>query len=73
LTYLYTSPIEWEDIEPVYNDFEKYGTIEESNSNRFNILQSIAETFQCWIKFVTVHDDKGYIQYNDEGAPLKYV
>jgi hypothetical protein len=28
----------WVDAIPVYNNFERYGTIEADNSNRFNIL-----------------------------------
>lgn len=73
LEYVYTSPFEWSGAVPVYNNFERYGTIEESNSNRFNILQTIAETFECWVRFKIEHDEKGYIKYNDEGAPLKWV
>ena len=73
LEYVYTSPLEWSGAIPVYNNFERYGTIEESNSNRFNILQTIAETFECWVRFKIEHDEKGYIKYNDEGAPLKWV
>lgn len=73
LTYIYTSLEEWKSAIPVYNDFERYGTIKEDNSNRFNILQTIAETFQCWIKFVIQHDEKGYIVFDDNGAPCKYV
>jgi hypothetical protein len=45
LTYLYVGETECEDYTPEYNDYEKIGTITESESNRFNILQSIAETF----------------------------
>ena len=74
LCYIKTTfPDPWNQAIPVTNEFEKYGTIEESNSNRFNILQTIAETFECWIKFVIEHDDNGYIKYNDDGAPCKYV
>ena len=73
LTYLYISPTPWEAVTPVYNGFERYGTIEESNSNRFNILQSIAEAFKCWVKFVVDHDEKGYIKTDDNGALCKYI
>lgn len=73
LTYIYTSPNEWSAAVPVYNNFERFGTIEASNSNRFNILQTIAETFECWVRFVTLHDEQGYIKYNDDGTPCKYV
>ena len=49
LNYAYLSLNEWDEAIPVYTNFERYGTIEESNSNRFNILQSIAEAFECWV------------------------
>ena len=64
--------IDGDGAEPVSNNFEKYGTIEESQSNRFNILQSIAEAFECWIRFEILHDDEGYMLYED-GAPCKYI
>jgi len=38
LVYDHISIGEWDEAIPVYNDFERYGTIEADNSNRFNIL-----------------------------------
>jgi len=38
LEYIFTSLTEWEEAIPVYNNYEKFGTIEISQSNRFNIL-----------------------------------
>lgn len=73
LEYTYTSLNEWDQAIPVYNNFEKYGTIEASNSNRFNILQTIAETFQGWLRFIINHDEDGYILYDNTGRPQKYV
>lgn len=72
LEYIYVSLNEWEQAQPVYNDYEKFGTIEISQSNRFNILQTIAETFDCWVRFIIEHDDNGYIKYIDN-KPCKYV
>lgn len=47
---------------PCYNDnFEKIRSITISDSNRFNILQTIAETFECWCKFEVKHKDNGEI------------
>lgn len=57
---------------PVYNNYEKYGTIEEKESNRFNILQSIAETFQCWIRFRIEHENDGKIKIIN-GIPQKFI
>ena len=69
--WIYQEP--WSEAEPVYTDFEKIATIEESQSNRFNILQSIAEKFECWVRFEIEHDDNGFIIYDDSGAPCKWV
>lgn len=62
-------------IKPLYNeDSEKYLTISVSQSNCFNILQTIAETFECWVDLVVEHDELGYI-VKDENTGLlnKYV
>ena len=55
------TPLPWQDAQPDNNNYERYGTIEESNSNRFNILQSIAEAFECWVFLKVKHNNKGYI------------
>ena len=61
------------DIEPVYNvDSEKILSISVSQSNCFNILQTIAETFECWVDLVVEHDERGYITYSND-KPEKYV
>ena len=72
LVYRYISLDEWASAIPVTNNFQRYGTIEADNSNRFNILQTIAETFECWVRFKIEHDDKGYIIYQN-GKPRKLV
>ena len=55
------------------NNFEKIRSITAKQSNRFNILQSIAQTFECWIRFTIEHDQStGRILYED-GKPKKYV
>lgn len=53
--------------------YEKIRSITAKNSNRFNILQNIAETFQCWIRFKIEHnEDTGRIIY-ENGVPKKTV
>jgi len=60
-------------IKPLYNEnSEKNLSISVSQSNCFNILQTIAETFECWIDLVVDHDDRGYITKTN-GRPNKYV
>ena len=62
-----------EAVVPVYNEgSEKYLSISISQSNCFNVLQTIAETFECWIDLVVDHDDTGAIVV-DENGPHKYV
>ena len=41
----------------MFRTSEKIRTIEEKNSNRFNLLQTIAETFECWVKFEVLQDE----------------
>ena len=72
LVYVYCGETESSDYAPVYNNYEKIGTISESGSNRFNILQSIAEAFQCWVRFRIDHEDDGSIKIIN-GIQQKYV
>lgn len=62
------------DVIPLYNEnSEKNLTISASKSNCFDILQTIAETFECWIELYVEHDpNTGYIVY-EGGVPQKYV
>ena len=53
--------------------YEKIRSITAKNSNRFNILQNIAEIFQCWLRFKIEHnEDTGRIIY-ENGVPKKTV
>ena len=59
---------------PVMNNYQRFGTIEIKGSNRFNILQTIGETFKCWVRFVVEHDETGKISIDeDSGRQRKYV
>lgn len=47
---------------PVYNnEAEKIRSVEEKESNYFNILQSLAETFECWLDIEVERDATGKI------------
>ena len=62
-------------IYPIYpkNEFEKIRSIEAKQSNRFNILQTLAETFECYPKFEILNDpETGKIKYV-KGVPQKFV
>lgn len=41
--------------------FDKTRSISIKQSNRFNILQKLSETFEGWVHFDISHDDNGYI------------
>jgi hypothetical protein len=42
-------------------DCEKIRSINQSNTNRFNLLQELSETFQCWCRFDIKHKETGEI------------
>lgn len=62
----------YEGTEAGYVEFEKIRSINEKNSNRFNLLQTLAETFECWVRFKIEHDETGKILYVN-GSPKKTV
>lgn len=82
IAYLYCGITQKTDLTEVYEDksedtthvlYEKIRSITAKNSNRFNILQNIAETFQCWVRFKIEHnEDTGKIVY-EKGIPKKTV
>lgn len=77
IKYLWSSSIDWNNssfMEPQYNqNFEKIRSINAKQSNRFNLIQTLAETFECWAQFVINHDSTGKTIYNSDGTPQKYV
>lgn len=51
------------DFTPILRDgCEKIRSIKASESNRFNIIQDICETFECWAEFKITHTAAGAIQ-----------
>lgn len=56
-----------------YSQFEKVRTIYGQQSNRFNLLQELAETFKCWARFKIYHNKDGSIARDEKGKPKKYV
>ena len=74
--YLWVDTKPWDDpkLKPETNGYTKIRSITVKNSNRFNILQTLAETFECWIKFEIEHDEEtGKVLYNEDGTPKKWV
>lgn len=52
---------------------EKILSISEEKSNCFNILQTICETFECWLKIEVEHDEFGYITKDENGHLIKKI
>lgn len=76
IDYLWSGTGVWanNNLEYEQNNFVKKRSISVSKSNRFNILQTIAEQFECWINFEIEHNQKtGEITRNPDGSPCKYV
>lgn len=73
LTFLYEGIEPSDNFIPVTNNYEKIATIEAKGSNRFNILQSIAESFKCWVRFTINHDSVGRVLFDENGLPEKYI
>lgn len=83
--YLWSSDEPWsivgenKTICPVINEkFTKIRSITASKSNRFNLLQTLAETFECWVNFEINCDDTGRPIYDDAngrypGVAQKYI
>ena len=61
-------------IQQVYNEnCEKILSIEESKSNIFNILQTLCETFECWLKITVEHERNGAIKLDKDHKPIKKI
>jgi hypothetical protein len=55
--------VDYSEFVPSYNtEGQKIRTVTVSESNYFNILQSIAETFQAWLSLDVTRDENGAIQ-----------
>lgn len=51
-----------EKFKPKYTtNFEKIRSITASETNRFDLLQTLSETFECWCRFEVKHKDTGEI------------
>lgn len=52
---------------PIYdNDCQKIRSIKGKESNYFNLIQNICETFDCWVDVIVDHDDRGRVIYEEE-------
>ena len=53
--------------------FGKKRTITASESNRFNLLQDLAELFECWVRFRVEHEENGAIALDENYRQKKWV
>lgn len=47
------------------SEFEKVRSITAKESNRFNLLQELSETFECWVRFEVEHETNGRISIEE--------
>lgn len=52
-------------------DFNKNRAISVTESNRFNIIQTICETFECWADFKIGHEVNGKVSYKQDWEEVK--
>lgn len=72
MIYVGDSPWESPYLTQLYTNFEKIRSISGKQSNRYNLLQSLSETFDCYISYHIDHDSLGRIIY-ENGHPKKYI
>ena len=58
IVYAYEGYEPWLGVSEVYNDnsYEKIRSITAKESNRFNLIQTLCEIFECWPKFEIEHN-----------------
>ena len=62
MEYEYVGKRALESYIPTYvANFEKIRGITAKETNRFNLLQSLSETFECWCRFDVLHKENGEI------------
>ena len=75
IKYIYKGNTPSDSFIPQYNEScEKIRSITVSESNRFNILQSLAEIFECWADFIIEHNEEtGEILLDSNYKQKKFV
>ena len=48
-------------------------TLEQSKSNRFNLIQEVSKVFECYPNFYIEYEDNGRTKINEEGKMLKHI
>lgn len=73
VVYLYVGE-EPHNFYPKYSaNFEKVRSITASETNRFDLLQTLSETFECWCRFEIKHKENGEILLNKDVPNYKTI
>ena len=77
IVFIYEGETKPTEYTPKYSGdtgYEKIRSITATESNRFNLIQDLCETFECWPKFKIEHDEAtGEILYDDNYRQKKWV
>lgn len=74
IVFLYRDYTDSSDYIPIYDEnYEKKRTLTASESNRFNLLQDLAELFECWVRFRIDHERDGSIALDENKRQKKWV
>ena len=61
-------------VKQIYNEnSEKILSIQAEHSNVFDILQSLCETFECWLSINVEHEPNGAIKLDANNNPIKKI
>ena len=73
INYLYQGYEEKNYSKKYIPNYQQVRTIEEKESNIFNLTQTLCETFEVWADFVVEHDSLGYIKKDSNGNFIKKI
>ena len=73
IEYLYQDYSEANYKKIYYDDYIQIRSIEQKESNCFNLIQSLCETFECWADFSVEQDSQGYMKKDKNGNFIKKI
>ena len=77
IVFIYEGETEPTEYAPKYSGdtgYEKIRSITATESNRFNLIQDLCETFECWPKFRIEHNEAtGEILYDENYRQKKWI
>lgn len=73
IVYIYRGYEEQNFNKIYYDDYRQIRTVEAKESNYFNLIQTLCETFESWADFYVPHDSLGYIKKDSKGNFIKQI